>query len=112
MTPNVAFAPAAQQPQQQPAPSLSPAMGAMAPGQAASGQYLAQALQAMGSKPQGNASGLDANLLAQALMQYGQQSAQQGQMQGDQGNPLAGAMTGIQGALGQGGGGMIAAGGQ
>lgn len=63
------FAPQMQQPQAMP----------MAPQQAQDpqSQYLAQAIAAMGKQPQGNATGLSSNLLAEALMKY-----KMGQMQG------------------------------
>ena len=36
-------------------------------------QYVAQLLKSLGSQPQGNATGLDSNLMAEALLQYAQQ---------------------------------------
>jgi len=69
-------------------PATAPA--SVVPSQAdPSSQYLAQALQAMGSHPQGNATGLAANLMSEALMRYGQGLRQQGQQPAFNPGPLS-----------------------
>lgn len=59
--------------------------------------YLQQALAQMGKQPQGNAMGLDANLMATALDQYSQQKGQQQAAQSQQ--PAMTQGTGINPAL-------------